>query len=386
MNPETDTTELQPKVLRWARKRVGLSPEDLARKLAVEPEKITEWEETGRISFPEVERLADKTYTPIGFLFLKKPPKETLPVSDFRHVGSIGATKPPSPDLLDVFHNAQLRQNWYREYLIANGEKPLSFVGKATLQTPPKNTAADIRDTLGIGTPIEGTHATWEDALRHMIEALEDKGILVLRTGYAGGYTHRKLSVDEFRGFALADEYAPLVFINGADAPTAQMFTLAHEVAHIWLGESAVFNLEQTYPGGSNIESYCNQVAAEVLVPTDDIKLSWNRSRGHEAEIERLSKKYAVSRIVVARRARDAGFITKDQYSSFFGREMRLAQRSKGGNYYLNTQYQNSRRFSVALLRDARTGNTLYHDAMHLLGIKKQATFRKYAESLQMEW
>lgn len=386
MNGETTATPvLQPTVLRWARKRANLSEELLARKLEVPPERVAEWEITGSISFSEVEKLAEKTFTQIGYLFLKEPPKDALPISDFRRVGG-GAAQPPSPDLLDVLHSAQRRQSWYRDYLLANGEKPLPFVGKATLQTPVLEAAADIRETLRIGTAITAVTDFWEEALRQTIEALEGAGILVLRAGYAGGYTHRKLSVEEFRGFALADPYAPLVFINGADAPTAQMFTLVHEVVHIWLGESAVSNLNETYAVRTGIEVYCNQVAAEILVPTDDIKLSWKAQRGRGGEIERLSKKYAVSKIVVARRALDVGFLTAEEYSRFFKREIRSAEKSKGGNYYLNSQYQNSRRFSVALLLDTRAGRTLYHDAMQLLGIKKDLTFRRYAESLKVEW
>lgn len=377
---------LEPKVLRWAREQAGLSEAAVAEKVGVSVRDVAEWEKTGSIPFEAVETLAQKTHTPFGFLFLREPPKLDLPVADFRHIGG-AATSKPSRDLLEVLHSAQLRQNWYREYLIANREQPLPFVGKSSVRTAPEETARDIRETLRIGPNLAATVKAWEEAIRYTIEATEDGGILVLRAGYAGEDTHRKLSVDEFRGFALSDDYAPLVFINGADAPSAQLFTLAHEIAHIWIGASGVSNFEKTYTSsGVTNEEYCNSVAAEVLLPLSEVRRSWRPGVEYTQEIDRLSKQYKVSPLVVARRARDAGFITTTKYSSFFAVAMSRAKKATGGDYYLNGQYRNSRRFAVAIIQDAREGRTMYRDAMRLLGIKKELTFRKFAESLQVGW
>jgi len=377
---------LKPNVLRWARERASLSQIDLAEKVGVNLDAVRKWETTGSIPFPAVEKLADKTYTPFGFLFLEEPPVEKLPISDFRRTHQTDASIPPSPDLLEVIQSAQLRQDWYRDHLISIGEKPLPFVGKASLNTPTKETAADIRLTLRIGSALAAIRESREDALRDTIEAIEDAGILVMRTGYAGDYTHRKLSVAEFRGFALADDYAPLVFINGADAPNAQMFTLAHEVAHVWIRQSGISNLHKTYSMGNDVELYCNKVAAEVLLPLDELRISWRNDYGVNEETERLSRQFKVSRLVVARRAFDAGLLTKGKFDSIFKLEIARGKTASGGNWYVNGQYRNSKRFSVALIIAAREGRTLYHDAMQLLGIKKDATFRNYAQRLQVEW
>jgi Zn-dependent peptidase ImmA (M78 family) len=261
----------------------------------------------------------------------------------------------------------------------------LPFVGEASIKDSPEQTAANIRRVLGIGPNLTTTVGKWETAFKIMIEAIEEGGILFLRAGFAGNYTARKLNVKEFRGFAISDNYAPLIFINGADAPNAQMFTLAHELAHIWLGVSGVSNLNKTYSDGGKVEAYCNQVAAEVLLPMDEMRVSWHQHRDYRNEIERLSRKYKVSKIVIARRAHDAGFLDEDLYNSFFTREIKLRRKSSGGDYYTNEQYQNSKRFSVAVLSEAKEGRTLFHDAMQLLGIKKRETFSRYMESLQME-
>jgi Zn-dependent peptidase ImmA (M78 family) len=378
---------LSPDVLRWARERAELDETSLAKKVLGAKgtaKAVKEWETTGELALRLVEIIAKKTHTAFGYLFLSQRPKENLPIRDFRTVDNSSVLK-PSADLLDVLHRAQLRQNWYREYLIRNGDQPLPFVGDASVQDSPVQTAFNIRRTLGIGPKLTVNADKWETAFRETIEAIESSGILFLRAGYAGGYTGRKLSVDEFRGFAISDEYAPLIFINGADAPNAQMFTLAHELAHIWLGVSGISNLNQTYPSGGNTERYCNVVAAEVLLPLEEIKVSWRKDYHDYEEVFRLSKKYKVSNVVVARRAHDAGFLSKERYESIFRREIRLKKKKSGGDYYTNEQYQNSRRFSVAVLRDTKEGKTLFHDAMKLLGIKKRETFKKYMESLQME-
>jgi Zn-dependent peptidase ImmA (M78 family)/transcriptional regulator with XRE-family HTH domain len=379
------SAQLNPSVLRWARVRSGLDQETLAKKIGVSPSAISAWESTGSIPFESVEKLAIKTNTAFGYLFLPSPPEEKLPVADFRRVHGTDSSKPPSPELLDAVHQCQRRQQWYREYLLLRGEPQNQLVGKASISTPIEETARDMRSTLQIGSALTQRVDTWDEALRQSIENIESAGVLVNRSGYTG-HTMRKLSVLEFRGFALCDEYAPLIFVNGADIPAAQMFTLAHEVAHIWIGASAVFNLDKTYTEINPIETYCNRVAAEVLIPMQEFRSVWERSMPSGREIERLAKKFKVSRVVVARRARDAGFVESGYFNSVYNKEVKDAEKAEGGNYYLTKPYEASRRFSVALIRDARNGKTMFHDAMQLLGIKKQATFEKYANSLQVQW
>jgi Zn-dependent peptidase ImmA (M78 family) len=208
---------------------------------------------------------------------------------------------------------------------------------------------------------------------------------LVLCAGYAGGFTHRKLSVDEFRGFAITDEYAPLIFINGADAPAARFFTLAHEIVHIWIGKTGVSNLQKTYADGNAVETYCNSVAAEILLPLHELRACWRGAPDSVNEVARIANKYKISKLVVARRARDAGFFTQEKYNSYFRLLVSQYKKSSGGSWYLNEKYQNSRKFSVAVIQESFAGRTMQREAMQLLGIKKEATFQKYANSLQGE-
>jgi len=235
----------------------------------------------------QLERVAEKTYTPLGYLFLPQPPELKLPIPDFRTVDGT-VVKSPSPDLLETINLCQRRQDWFRAFLAAEGEQPLNFVGSAKITDSAEAVAASIRNTVGIDVGARSSLPTWEDALRDMVERVEDSGVLVMRNGVVGNNTHRKLDVGEFRGFVLIDAYAPLIFVNAADTRAAQMFTLAHEIAHVWLGQSGV---EKAEVGARDAtERFCNQVAAEVLIPMSDFRAQWRTSSEALAEATSIAR------------------------------------------------------------------------------------------------
>lgn len=380
---------LNPQVLRWARNKAGLSEETLAKRVGVQLGLVKEWESSGSIPIGLVEKLAKITRIAFGFLFLNELPNQSLPIADFRRIDETLPTT-PSNELLDVIYDAQRKQSWYREYLIANGHNPLQFVGRYSLRSPLNDTASDIRKTLGIGPELAKKTSRWEETIRYAIEATEEHGILVLRAGFAGGDTGRKLDVDEFRGFAMSDKYAPLIFINGADALAAQIFTIAHEIAHIWIGETGVSNLEKTYAPDGDVERYCNSVAAEVLLPLKEIQKAWTGGKNDTREVERLSYRYKISRIVVARRARDARLFDDDEFANYYRLIVSTSKKSKSAwsDFFQNEKYRNSKLFSITILQEALAGRVMQRDAMQFLGIKKESTLRKYARSLEggVEW
>ena len=137
---------LAPEVLRWSRERASFSPEELAGEVDVKPETIEGWESTGKISFAQIDRLADHTYTPSGFLFLSKPPDESLPMTDYR-TGSNSPSPRPSPNLLDTVYQMQSRQSWMRCEVFCRGSKPLDLVGKCALDAKPQNAVQVLRDS-----------------------------------------------------------------------------------------------------------------------------------------------------------------------------------------------------------------------------------------------
>ncbi len=385
-------TTFNPTVLQWARKRAGLDEAALAKKVLGRPDAedaVRKWEKTGELTLHQAELLAEKTYTPFGYLFLDKPPQENLPIQDFRTSGGHGIQK-PSPALLEVIYQCQRRQAWYREYLTSNGVDPLDFVGKSSAQTPVEATAKAVSERLKIGPRISMEVPSWRENLTLHFEAAEEAGILVMRNGVVGNNNRRKLSRDEFRGFALSDEYAPLVFINTRDAAAAQLFTFVHEVVHIWIGESAVSNPVRTYAEANSLESYCNAVAAEVLIPLSQIERNWNAAADPEYEIKRIANLYKVSSLVASRRAKDAGFITPVEFKHFYETEIRRYSRNAaptedtkaaGGNFHNSLKARAGDRFCRALIADTLEGKTQYTEAFHLLNLKNTKSFEGFARA-----
>lgn len=377
---------LQPTVLQWARRRAGLTEEDLGRKLATDGGRVTQWELDGVITYKRAEKLAEKTHIPFGYLFLPQPPEEKLPVADFRTLGSEDAGN-PSPELLDVLYDAMRKQSWYRDYLIESGERRLEYVGSARMEEAPPDLAQRIRGQFRLDSTLRAEASTWQEALSLMFEHLEDQGVLVLRSGVADGNGHRPLRVQEFRGFALSDPYAPVVFVNTRDSQAAQMFTLVHELVHLWLGLSGISNPEERQIPSKRVELFCNQVAAEVLVPREELQDKLAALRDVEEPVAAIGRHFKVSSLVVLRRLLALQQIDQTTYRRLhLEQEARFRERKAkqkgGGNYYATQEVRAGRRFARALIGSALEGRTPYREAFNLLGVRKTETFNEFARKL----
>ncbi len=250
-------------VLRWAAARSRLSDEKLSRKFG----KWAAWL-TGeaRPTLRQLEDFARLTHTAIGYFFLPAPPTLNLPVPDFRNVHDVALAE-PSTELLDVLYLCQQRQDWYRDYARLHSFPAVPFVGSARADESPVRVAARMREVLMLAAEERRTLTNCGAALRQLTTKAEDVGVLVMASSIVGSNSHRKLDAGEFRGFALADDLAPVVFLNGADSKAAQTFTLAHELAHLWLGASGVSDAQAGQVPEHGTERWCHQVAAELLKP-----------------------------------------------------------------------------------------------------------------------
>ena len=366
-------------ILRWAKERAGLSQDDLIGKFS----RLPEWE-SGSVqpTLKQAEAFARTVHVPVGYLFLAQPPEEPVPIPDFRTISG-QTVKRPSPNLLDMIYACQERQSWYRDFLRVTQEPDLDFVGSATMDMPPVEVAAHMRETLGFDVNARRECPTWADALRLFARQAEEAGVLVMTSGIVMSNTSRRLDPAEFRGFALSDALAPLIFINGADTKAAQLFTLAHELAHLWLGASALSNIgaESWRQGHRPEEIWCNSVAAELLVPLDDLHKEL-RDEEPSAAVPRLARAFKVSALVILRRLLDANRLDRPSFDSAWEqvyeqlKDKALAQ-SGGGNFYRTTLARVGVRFARALVASTLEGQTLYRDAFRMLGISKTATFDK---------
>jgi Zn-dependent peptidase ImmA (M78 family) len=379
--------ELQPAVLRWARERSKLDQEELARKIAVKVERLRAWEGTGRISLAQVGKLAAKTYTPEGFLFLPAVPEERLEIPDLRTVGDRPIQ--PSPNLLDTVRAMLRRQAWMRGELVEQGADGLDFVGSAALGDPVEDVATAMREALDLATGWADRVPTWVEALRLLRERMDAAGVLVASSGIVANNTRRKLDPDEFRGFALVDEYGPLIFVNGADYRSAQMFTLAHELAHVWVDASGVSNsdLADLDAPRPDVEQRCNAIAAEFLIPADDLRSAWPDVAGDARRFEHIARRFKTSQIVAARRALDAELIPRSQFFEFLDAYRANPERGArivgdGGDFWNTQGVRIGRRLSHAIVQAVEDGRLLYQDAYALTGLRG-ATFDTFVERVR---
>lgn len=359
---------VNPSLLTWSRERAGLSTEQVAKKLPVKPDRVQEWEAgEAKPTFLQAQKWASVAHIPFGFLFLQQPPVEQLPLPDLRTVGGI-APQRPSLELLDTVRDAIRKQDWYLEYLQYQEHQPLTFVGRFSSRSQVREVVDDIRRVLGVNPDM--ARLDYDKYSRALIDAAESAGILVMRSGIALGNTHRKLEVSEFRGFAISNAYAPVVFINSSDAPTARLFTLLHELAHIWIGSSGVS--DGNTADGRDEERFCNAVAGEFLAPEAQFRAQWNPDIHWEDNLAPLATRFHISKLAIGRRALDLGYISQAHYSAYYRMILKAFQDEKGGagDYYRNTTAKNSPRLSKAVLTEAMSGRMLLREAGRLLGVQ----------------
>lgn len=377
------TVAVKPELLRWAIDRSGLSGEELLVKFP----KLEEWKTGARLpTFRQLEMFARATMTPFGSLFLNSPPKEELPVPDFRTKNDHPLER-FSPNLLETIQTVQQRQAWLRESLTEEGAKPLDFVGTANPAINFKSLAQLIRQRLDLEADWAENLPSWEDALNALRKAIERIGVVVFSNSVVGLNNHRPLDPEEFRGFVLCDPLVPVIFINDADSKSARIFTLVHELVHIWLGRDGVFNLNNMMPAKEDVERYSNRVAAEFLIPAYKLTERWEEARVLEKPFHAIARWFKVSPVVAARRALDMNLITKTEFFRIYEKDredwLRLKgarrKKSSGGNFYATQNLRLGRRFSASIVRAAREGRILYQDAFRLTGLNGD-TFHKYAD------
>jgi Zn-dependent peptidase ImmA (M78 family) len=365
-------------MLTWAIARAGYELHEFIAKLP----KVQEWiDGTKKPTVKQLEGFSKKVHLPFGYLFLPEPPKENLPIPFFR-TNNTQATQ-VSVNVYDTILLMQQRQDWLRDYLKESEFDELPFVSKFINRNNVQEIVADIRKTLELPENWANNFGTWQDAQDHLVLHIEDKGIITVFNGVVENNGHRKIPVDECRGFVLVDDMAPFMFINNADYKSAQMFTIVHELAHIWTGHSAGFDFRKLQPADDPIELLCDKVAAEFLVPENSFNEVWRNN----PNIKYASRYFKESEIVIARRALDTGKISKKQFFVFYdeysNREFaRKENQSDGGNFYATTRKRLSITFASHINNAVKSGKLLYRDAYKLTSLKGDTFQTFFAEHM----
>lgn len=353
--------DIHPDRLRWVIQRASLSVENAIQRFPL----LGDWlDELKKPTISQLKDFASKFHVPFAYLFLDNPPIEKMPFPMFR--GDAGNQDHFNVNVYDTVMNIVARQEWLEEYIHENAIETCDFIGSIGLDTPINETVREMRSILNLDGRWAFSLSSADAAVGILSQKLEDAGVFLAFNGIVGNNTHRKLNVNECRGFALANGTAPYIFVNTDDSKSAQLFTIIHEMAHLMLGVSAghagseVLNHEAT-------ERYCDMVAAEFLVPASELMAIWNN------DTKSASRRFKASELVIARRAHDLGIMSDNAYRQFWllysNRPRAIKNSNPGGNFYLTSVKRVGRRFAI-LVRNAVNNRQLsYTQAYRLTGL-----------------
>lgn len=367
---------ITPALLNWAIERSGLEPDEVASRVGVTEERLSHWLQGEKLpTFRQATIFAKAVAVPFGFLYLNEPPVDEVPIPDFRTI--TGRVSRMDANTRDLLQDIQFKREWFSDFRKRGDFEPLDFVGSFSRTDDTTQIAENIRAVLRRSDDsLFNGNLPWTNFLTRLMLAAEQAGIWIMRSGIVKNNTSRPLNVQSFRWFAISDPILPIVFINGKDATAAQIFTIAHELAHLWLGSTDINTVEigaETLDADDDLERKCNQIAAEFLTPRNEFVAAWSTEVPLIGQIDSLSRRFSVSRIVTARRAFDLNLIERGEFFEFYRQESaRWAERrdSSGGDFYKVIPIRNGRTFTETVVSEAMRGNMLLRDASRLLGIK----------------
>lgn len=361
-----DKAFITPNVLKWARESARMTEETAAAKVSVTIDKLKEWETgTNQPTINQAKKLAKAYKRPFALFFLPEIPRDFQPLQDFRKPGSKALTT----SSIFIIREIRQKQAWISDLYSENQEEKLSFVGRFSINDDPQKVAQDILMTL----KIDPASYQSENPIKEWILAAERNGIFVSRTSFI--HSRLKPDSEELQGFALADPYAPFVFVNSEDWNAPQLFTLVHELAHIWIAKTGISNevkpdlkhKDKFHP----VELFCNEVAANALMPKE-IVLSFDPSSFQSSkDVFKVAKILGVSSFALLVRALNLNMISlpayqglKKQadfdYAEFLKRQeekkAKQKERSGGPDYFLLQLNRNSRLFTQTVLDAFRGG------------------------------
>ncbi|BDR53812.1 hypothetical protein KIM372_17190 [Bombiscardovia nodaiensis] len=346
-------------------------------------EQIERWKQgTATPTVNELTAVSKRLRVPFGYFFLSKPIDDTPALFAHRTLHSQAAGGRPSRDLVDTVANMTALQDWARQDQIDTGEDALPFVGSLSLNSGTPALARTVRQELSITEDWyeRADYAEAGHALAYLRSKAQHAGVIVMQSGIVGENTHRPLDPEEFRAFALIDDYAPLIFLNRADEPVAaRLFSLLHELIHIGLGKEELYNDSALPQAVSRLEQVCNEVSAQILMPDRTFLQVWHEHAGESLEerLEAVGKRFPVSRSSLALRALGYSLISQQEYEQCSAQAAQWAQersqepKQPGGDYYNTQRSRFDSRLLARLVDSISAGRTTYVEAYRMTGTRR---------------
>ncbi|KAF1299567.1 peptidase [Enterococcus sp. JM4C] len=314
-------------------------------------------------TFNQISTIAKLIKVPTGLLLLNRIVETEVNELKFRTMDS-DVIDEFSPELRDSIKEMQVKQDFLREEI----ENELDFIGKFSVSDDYMEVVRAIRGYLNL--PINFYEETQQAEFAYLRERINALGVFVFLNGKVKDNSHRPLDSNEFRGFVLSDNKAPIIFINQLDSKYGKKFTLLHELVHLFVDENEIFTLIETKDYHySPVEYFVNKVTAEILVPKEEIM------KIRELNVPNLSEKFKVSEFVIARRLYDFKFITKNEYEILVKRlksewkRIKTVKKSRGGNYHNNLRFRTDKSF-INYVENAINDNRIsYTEAFSILGV-----------------
>lgn len=384
-----------PHTLKKVREITGCTEEDAAKRVRKDVETIRRWESSACEELPtlaQAKALAKYYRYSAGVFLLDELPKfiRVPELHDFRTTSNHDDQGPAtwSRNLRFLIRQMEARQEFARAVIQRQETEYQPWVNSVERGVvSPDDLASNMRELLRIEDGVPSGVGNVDQALKEWIRRFENfGGIFVFQTDNVV----MPIEVDEMRGVSLADRHAPFITLNSKDAPAGRIFTLFHEFAHLWLGDSGVsapHGLAFRAPISANvaIERFCDRAAAGALMPESTFLGIWaNLTTDNASEKVRLvARRFRVSRHAAAVRALTLDRIDRDTFSELRGNfgfetqlEVRHGSTSGGGNYYATFRRNAGTKYINLVLGEFFADEITIKEAANLLGARIPSVFR----------
>lgn len=375
----TEPIPVNPDILRWARESLGMSLEEVGRRMKKSVEIVESWESGERApTYVQLERLAYDLYKrPVALFFLPDAPEEEPPERSLRAMPGESIRMLP-PRMRWLIRKMTARQRYVAELRATPDALRRRIVTDLDFSTPSfreVEMARQAREYLGVDLSDQRSWRGADEAFGQWRQALEEVGVSVFKDSFSAPGSGRDDADSGFSGFCLYDDIHPVICVNNNDTKSRQVFTLFHELGHLLMRTGAVDMRTTRYSdalGGGDpaIEARCNRFTAEFLVPADDLAARSHRRAADDEAVTAWANEYGVSRETILRRLLDAGRVSAAEYERRARRVSGYRRRpSGGGDFYRTKGAYLGERYVEAVFREHYRGRLSVREAADYLDV-----------------